>query len=83
MERSALDALLTDSLLLDAVEGLDSIANRLAHVYDEWRCSGVDSVAVDFLGVILTDLGWWKGRLLGGVSEETAQALNRLTSGDA
>jgi hypothetical protein len=84
MDGVAVDRLVTDAVLLDAVEGLDSIASRLADAYD--RVAGGPKneaeVANDLAGV-LADLGWWCGRLQGAVSAETAAAVEQLASDDA
>ncbi|MGH3848192.1 MAG: hypothetical protein ACRDRT_00505 [Pseudonocardiaceae bacterium] len=67
MDQYELDALLIDSLLTEAAEGLDSIADRLIALHDGWRADGADSDALAWLGQIIGDLGWWNGRLAGGV----------------
>ncbi|MGI8685706.1 MAG: hypothetical protein ACR2MO_11590 [Acidimicrobiales bacterium] len=83
MEGVAIDRLVTDALLLDAVEGLDSIASRLACLYDDLgRCRDQVGIAANLPG-ILADLGWWSGRLQGAVSAETASAVDGLASDEA
>lgn len=78
MDGVTIDRLVTDALLLDAVEGLDSIGSRLAKVYDGLGGRPNEDAVVDRLGGILADLGWWSGRLHGAVSVETAAAVERL-----
>ncbi|MGH9157668.1 MAG: hypothetical protein ACRD1K_17945 [Acidimicrobiales bacterium] len=80
MDRTTLDRLLTDALLLDAVEGLDSVADRLVPLYDSFRLRRGGQATADVLGGILTDVAWWSGRLAGAVSAETAAAMDRLAS---
>lgn len=89
MEAPRLQLLMTDSLLLDAVEGIDSIAHRLAQMYDRWIGSAeheqdaaraVHPADIALVGQVLGDLGWWSGRFEGAVSSETAGALDRLSS---
>lgn len=82
MDGVAVDRLVTDAVLLDAIEGLDSIASRLADAYDRAR-SGPDRAGVtDDLAAALAALGWWCGRLQGAISAETAAAVERLASDD-
>lgn len=73
--------LLTDALLLDAIEGLESIASRLIELHDNRVATSPDSVEVASLARVLTDLGWWSGRLAGAVSPETTRRLEGLSSG--
>lgn len=75
--------LLTDALLLDAIEGLDSIAGRLIELYDDWNATSPHSDEVVLLAGVLTDLGWWCGRFEGAVSPETVRELDRLVSGNS
>jgi hypothetical protein len=84
--RSAVDELtpqqlLTDALLLDAAEGIDSIADRLVELYDRWAASPGYTDDAALLASVLTDLGWWRGRFQGAISTETADALDRVVSG--
>ncbi|MEY2472973.1 MAG: hypothetical protein QOK28_2302 [Actinomycetota bacterium] len=73
-------SLLVDALLLDAVEGLDSIASRLIELYEGRNAASPESDEVALLGTVLTDLGWWRGRFQGAVSPATADELDRLVS---
>ena len=75
------DLLLTDALLLDAVDGLDSIAGRLAELYDRMNASSANDGDVVLLATVLTDLGWWSGRFEGAISTQTMHALTGLVSG--
>ncbi|HUR77045.1 MAG TPA: hypothetical protein VMZ22_03780 [Acidimicrobiales bacterium] len=75
------ELLLTDALLLDAIEGLDSIASRLVEMYDQWRSTPQHGAEAALLAGVLTDLGWWSGRFEGAVSPATAADLDRLVSG--
>ncbi len=83
MDGVAIDRLVTDALLLDAVEGLDSIASRLADLYDDLGHCRDQVAAAEALGGVLADLGWWSGRLQGAVSVETASAVDGLASDEA
>lgn len=58
-----LDALLASSLMLGASEALDRIGLELAELHDAWLDDGVDSPAVPWLEAVITELGWWSGRL--------------------
>jgi hypothetical protein len=80
MDEPKIQLLLTDSLLLDAVEGFDLIATRLAQLYDRWNASAGHEGDVVLLGQVLADLGWWNGRFQGAVSAETVGAIDRLVS---
>jgi hypothetical protein len=79
----ALQLLLTDALLLDAVDGIDSIAARLIDLYDRWNGDPDHDDDVALLAQVLTDLGWWSGRFQCAVSTDTTVALDRLVSGGA
>ena len=70
MDTVTLDRLLNQSLLVELGEGLDSIAGRLAGLYDGWRRDGADESSLAFIGQILGELGWWSGR-----AEAAASAL--------
>lgn len=83
MDGVTIDRLVTDALLLDAVGGLDSIAARLADVYDSLGSCRDEVTVAESLGRILGELGWWSGRLQGAVSTETAAAVERLASDEA
>ena len=73
--------LLTDALLLDALDGIDSIADRLVELYDRWNATAGHSHDVALLASVLTDLGWWSGRFQGAISADTKDALDGLVSG--
>ncbi len=83
MDEPTLQLLLTDALLLDAIEGIGSIAHRLVALYDRWNCVAGHEDDVTILGQALADLGWWCGRFEGAVSADTSNAINRLMSGGA
>lgn len=83
MDGVTVDRLVTDAMLLDAVEGLDSIASRLADAYDRVAGGPDGAGVVDDLAAALAGLGWWCGRLQGAVSAETAAAVERLASDEA
>lgn len=70
--------LVTDSLLLDTSQALDSIAARLGGIHDTLRALGADPHTSLLLVHVIVDLGWWSGRLHGSVSPETAEALHHL-----
>jgi len=75
-------SLLTNALLLDALDGIGSIASRLADLYDRWKVASDHNEDVLLLATVLTDLGWWSGGLQGAISPETATGLNEVVSGD-
>lgn len=81
VDEPTMQLLLTDALLLDAFEGLASIADRLVELYDRWNANPDHRDDVALLAQVLTDLGWWSGRFQGAVSAETAFALVRMSSG--
>ncbi len=81
MDEPTLQLLLTDALLLDAAEGLASIADRLVELYDRWNANPDHRDDVALFAQVLTGLGWWSGRFQGAVSAETACALDRMSSG--
>lgn len=63
MDTLTLNNMLNEALLADIGGGMDSIAGRLADLFDDWRQMGVDPAAVEFLGTIIGELGWWRGRI--------------------
>ena len=63
MDTLVLDHMLNEALLAEIGDGLDSVAGRLAELHDGWRRMGADPSAVEFLGAILKELGWWRGRI--------------------
>lgn len=81
MDRCDYQWLLTDALLLDIAEGIDSIANRLVALYDRWAVDRGANEEVQLLGTVLSDLGWWPGRFEGAVSAATLDALGGLSGG--
>lgn len=83
MDAVTIDRMITDALLLDAIEGLDTIAFRLADLYDSLGRLPAETGVAESVGEILSDLGWWSGRLQGAVSTETVAALERLASDEA
>lgn len=83
MDATAVDRLVTDALLLDAAAGLDSIAARLVDLYDGGGRGRDAASLTEDLGAVLSELGWWSGRLLGAVSTETAAVVECFASDDA
>lgn len=63
MDTVSLNNMLNEALLAELGDGLDSVADRLTCLYDGWRRMGADPAAVEFLGSVLGDLGWWRGRI--------------------
>lgn len=59
----------TDQLLADASDGIDSVTRELIGLYDQWLLTGADAQATDWLTLVIARLGWWSGRLAGGVSD--------------
>ena len=68
MDATTLDRLLTDSLLIEASEGLDHVSAEFGALHDSWRRAGADAHSLEWLGGLIADLNWWSGRLLGGLS---------------
>jgi len=58
-----LNSLMNDLLLAELGEGLDSLADRLTGLYEGWRKMGADQASVAFVGAMLEELGWWRGRI--------------------
>jgi hypothetical protein len=75
MDATTLDRLLTDALLIDVSGGLDKTAEQLGSLHESWTLAGVDAGSVDWLGGLITNLYWWSGRLLGGVSLASEQGV--------
>ena len=82
MARADIELLVNDALLLDTVEGLDSIAARLAVLAGHLERSRATAPAAGALTGMVVELGWWAGRLEGGLSDATAAALDRLATSD-
>lgn len=59
----------TDHLLVDASDGIDTVTRELIGLYDHWLLTGADAPAIDWLALVIARLGWWSGRLAGGVSD--------------
>jgi hypothetical protein len=68
MDAATLDRMLTDLLLIDVSDGLDKTAEQLGSLHESWTQTGIDAASRDWLGGLITNLYWWSGRLLGGVS---------------
>lgn len=81
MDEPTMQLLLTDALLIDAAEGLDAIAAQLVEVYDRWSAMSATPEDAAVLAAVLTDLGWWSGRLQGAISAQTIEALERVSGG--
>ncbi|MGH9153697.1 MAG: hypothetical protein ACRD03_15150 [Acidimicrobiales bacterium] len=81
MDATTLDRMVTDLLLVETSEGLDRVASELMRLHGSWERAGVAGDSIDWLAGLVTELGWWSGRLLGGVSfAESAQGLPDETS---
>lgn len=76
------DRLVTDALLLDAVEGLEGVASCLMLVYDELRGQQVPLASTAIVLQLLEELGWWSGRLEAAVSPSTQGSLDRIAASD-
>lgn len=63
MDTVVLNNMLNEALIADLGDGLDTVADRLTYLYDGWRRIGADPAEVEFLGSVLADLGWWRGRI--------------------
>ena len=63
MDALTIHSLMNEALLAELGDGLDSIADRIAAVHDRGAASGADPATLSFLGDLLTDLGWWRGRI--------------------
>lgn len=62
-----LDALLTESLLVGASEALDRIADELVALHDVWLKANADPESMIWLRGLISDAGWWSGRLSAGL----------------
>lgn len=82
MGASNADRLVTDALLLDAVEGLDAMASSLTLVYADLRHHTCPLASTAIVLELLEHVGWWSGRLDGAVSTATRDALSRLRPSD-
>lgn len=72
MATPAVSQLLTEQLLKDASDGLDVVVAELIELYDDCLDANGDTRAADRLATAITRLGWWSGRLLGGIAEDPA-----------
>jgi hypothetical protein len=70
MDAEALDRMVTDLLLIETSEGLDRVAAELRRLHGSWIREGVAGEPLEWLARLVTDLNWWSGRLLGGVSSD-------------
>jgi hypothetical protein len=68
MDAVTLDRCLTDSLLIEASDGLEHVAAELEQLYRSWTDQRASDAALDWLATVITDVHWWSGRLLGGIS---------------
>ena len=68
MDAATLDRFLTDSLLIDASDGLDQVVSELERLHQSWTRADAAGAALDWLGDLIANLNWWSGRLLGGIS---------------
>jgi len=68
MDTTTLDRMVTDLLLAETSEGLDRVADELRRLHQSWTSAGVARDSLDWLAGLITDLNWWSGRLLGGIS---------------
>ena len=68
MDAATLDRLLSDSLLMEASEGLDQVAAELAGLHESWASAGAARAPLNWLAGLIADLNWWSGRMLGGLS---------------
>lgn len=65
-----LDDLLTESLLAGASEAFDRIADELIALHDVWLA--VEAEAIHWVRGLISDAGWWSGRLAAGSSTRQA-----------
>lgn len=63
MDALTIDSLMNEALLAELGQGLDGIAERIAAVHDRWAVAGADPATLRFLGDLLSELGWWRGRI--------------------
>lgn len=68
MDAATLDRYLTDSLLMEASDGLDEVVSQLERLYNSWTSAGAADAVLEWLAGLIADLNWWSGRLLGGLS---------------
>ncbi len=67
-----LDDLLTESLLAGASEAFDRIADELIALHDVWLAVEADTEAIHWLRGLISDAGWWSGRLAAASSARQA-----------
>lgn len=63
-------------VLAGASAALDDIAHGLISLHDHWQTSGASATAVGWIERLITNAGWWSGRLLA----EAGRAATTLTS---
>lgn len=63
MEALTVDSLLNEALLAELGVGLDGIAARIVVLHDGWAAVGADPATLAFLAGLVSDLGWWRGRI--------------------
>lgn len=67
-----LDDLLTESLMAGAREAFDRIADELIALHDVWLAVEAEAAAIHWVRGLISDAGWWSGRLAGGSSARQA-----------
>ena len=68
MDAATLDRYLTDSLLIEASDGLNEVASQLTRLHQSWTRAGAPVATLDWVAGLIANLNWWSGRLLGGLS---------------
>lgn len=82
MGSNDIDRNVTDALLLDAIDGLEVIVSGLTVVYEELCAQRRSLASTRIVWDLFHHLGFWEGRLEGGLSVETEEALARFRASD-
>ena len=68
MDAPTVDRMLTDLLLIEVSDALDDAAREMRSLLEPLTLATFEDERLAQLAKIVTDLRWWSGRLLGGVS---------------
>jgi hypothetical protein len=75
MDDSAVADFLTESLLIEASDEINGIAEEALGVSASWAAAGSDSGPTEWLAGLAQRLAWWSGRLMGCVDPETLSVV--------
>jgi len=68
MDAPTVERMLTDLLLIEVSDALDDVARQMRSLLESSPLASFEDERLGQLARIVTDLQWWSGRLLGGVS---------------